>query len=203
MRSVHFLSVLSLAFAGLAGLLPFRIFGLNIDTAAWLFPVQVLVAGLVQFAISFNSQAEKFLPALASAVGGWIVGAVIWHVVFVLFGAALIENATYTASISALASSLTAVPLSSLTGYKVYESLSLLSRDHYSVREWQMLCQCAGVATGVYASAVVIPLDWDRQWQVWPCPCIIGAWGGCCLGNIIACCTAHRVDGSALGRKTA
>lgn len=35
---------------------------------------------------------------------------------------------------------------------------------------------------GTWLGATVIPLDWDRPWQVWPIPCVIGA----LLGYLIA-----------------
>lgn len=36
----------------------------------------------------------------------------------------------------------------------------------------------------VWASAFVIPLDWDRPWQVWPVCCTYGAAAGNVLGTI-------------------
>ncbi|GAB1868094.1 hypothetical protein CAJAP_09173 [Camponotus japonicus] len=35
---------------------------------------------------------------------------------------------------------------------------------------------------GTWLGAIVNPLDWDRPWQAWPIPCIIGA----LLGYLIA-----------------
>lgn len=37
---------------------------------------------------------------------------------------------------------------------------------------------------GGWAGAFLIPLDWDRPWQVWPITCTYGAIGGYLLGLI-------------------
>jgi hypothetical protein len=35
---------------------------------------------------------------------------------------------------------------------------------------------------GAWFGAFVIPLDWDRYWQRWPTPCVIGSTIGFLLG---------------------
>lgn len=37
---------------------------------------------------------------------------------------------------------------------------------------------------GAWLGAFVIPLDWDRSWQQWPIPCIIGSLSGFVFGHI-------------------
>jgi len=32
-----------------------------------------------------------------------------------------------------------------------------------------------GAIIGAWLGALVIPLDWDRPWQVWPVSCVYGA----------------------------
>lgn len=39
---------------------------------------------------------------------------------------------------------------------------------------------------GAWLGAFVIPLDWDRDWQVWPIPCSSGALCGHLVSNIIS-----------------
>lgn len=39
---------------------------------------------------------------------------------------------------------------------------------------------------GAWVGAFVIPLDWDRDWQVWPIPCSFGALCGHFVSNIIS-----------------
>ncbi|KAG5328207.1 PIGF protein, partial [Acromyrmex heyeri] len=38
---------------------------------------------------------------------------------------------------------------------------------------------------GTWLGAIVIPLDWDRPWQAWPIPCVIGALLGYLIGHFI------------------
>ena len=38
---------------------------------------------------------------------------------------------------------------------------------------------------GAWLGAFVIPLDWHRDWQLWPVPCVYGAIGGKSLGTLI------------------
>ncbi|EDV97570.1 uncharacterized protein C1450.15 [Drosophila grimshawi] len=44
-----------------------------------------------------------------------------------------------------------------------------------------------GGILGAWAGSVVAPLDWGRDWQVYPIPNVIGALLGSALGNIYAC----------------
>ncbi|XP_011190084.1 uncharacterized protein LOC105216986 [Zeugodacus cucurbitae] len=44
-----------------------------------------------------------------------------------------------------------------------------------------------GAILGAWAGSVVAPLDWDRDWQAYPIPNVVGALLGCALGNIYAC----------------
>ena len=44
-----------------------------------------------------------------------------------------------------------------------------------------------GSLVGAWVGALVIPLDWDRPWQVWPVSCTYGACGGYVLGCMVAC----------------
>jgi hypothetical protein len=41
-----------------------------------------------------------------------------------------------------------------------------------------------GCVLGAWAGAVPIALDWDRQWQAWPCTVVWGAVGGWVLGRV-------------------
>lgn len=38
------------------------------------------------------------------------------------------------------------------------------------------------VAIGCWISCIVIPLDWDRDWQAWPIPLVVGAYLGAFVG---------------------
>lgn len=38
------------------------------------------------------------------------------------------------------------------------------------------------IVVGAWSSCVVIPLDWDRDWQAWPIPVLVGAYIGSFFG---------------------
>jgi len=44
-----------------------------------------------------------------------------------------------------------------------------------------------GGVIGAWAGSMVAPLDWDREWQVYPIPNLVGAMLGSAMGNIYAC----------------
>lgn len=41
------------------------------------------------------------------------------------------------------------------------------------------------IVVGCWVSCVVIPLDWDRDWQAWPIPIVIGGYLGAFIGYSI------------------
>lgn len=40
--------------------------------------------------------------------------------------------------------------------------------------------------TGAWIGAIVLPLDWERDWQVWPISCIISTYVGHAVGVLAA-----------------
>ncbi|VDD76648.1 unnamed protein product [Mesocestoides corti] len=55
---------------------------------------------------------------------------------------------------------------------------SFLSTPH----EYFACCSFWGTLVGTWSSAFVLVLDWDRPWQAWPIPCVMGAVIGFSLG---------------------
>ena len=47
-------------------------------------------------------------------------------------------------------------------------------------------CNALYTVGGAWLGAVPLPLDWDRDWQVWPISCCLGAAGGHLLANLLA-----------------
>ncbi|KAK3266236.1 hypothetical protein CYMTET_25125, partial [Cymbomonas tetramitiformis] len=44
-----------------------------------------------------------------------------------------------------------------------------------------------GAILGAWLGAWVIPLDWDRPWQVWPNSCVMGAIYGYAVASVLSC----------------
>ncbi|PFX30720.1 phosphatidylinositol-glycan biosynthesis class F protein-like [Stylophora pistillata] len=113
--------------------------------------------------------------------------AAIFHVIAILFGASVTEQTEETFCWALLMSHLVILPACSLLG----AHLELFSRIFFS--SWsdgtpESYFQCSIIFTllGAWLGAFPIPLDWDRPWQVWPIPCVIGALIGYIVGLAIS-----------------
>ncbi|XP_043220564.1 glycosylphosphatidylinositol anchor biosynthesis protein 11-like [Amphibalanus amphitrite] len=62
---------------------------------------------------------------------------------------------------------------------------TLLDARPHCERGRQELWAAAGALLGAWLGAFVIPLDWDRDWQVWPVPCCAGAQLGSAAGRLL------------------
>jgi len=52
--------------------------------------------------------------------------------------------------------------------------------------DWKWLASMpAATLAGAWLGAVVIPLDWDRPWQIWPEPCCLGATGAAAVDALL------------------
>uniref|UniRef100_T1JFM6 Phosphatidylinositol-glycan biosynthesis class F protein n=1 Tax=Strigamia maritima TaxID=126957 RepID=T1JFM6_STRMM len=112
------------------------------------------------------------------------VGVVLYHVFTVLYGAPFVNSAMETFHFSLLITVLTVLPLCLNLG----SDLSIwhrvfLGSGRTSMLELYLQRICAMTVLGSWIGALVIPLDWDRPWQVWPIPCSIGALIGNALAN--------------------
>ncbi|CAG8506653.1 35474_t:CDS:2 [Gigaspora margarita] len=58
--------------------------------------------------------------------------------------------------------------------------------DPESIPEKLIYYTTVATVVGAWLGAIVIPLDWDRPWQVWPIPCVIGGFVGHIVGSIIS-----------------
>ncbi|XP_053688224.1 uncharacterized protein LOC128737577 [Sabethes cyaneus] len=94
-----------------------------------------------------------------------------------------IEQYEETAALAATLSVLTIFPIILFIGYS--ETLQLLFSETFELRtplsaSYLTLLKnnCIGVILGAWGASVVAPLDWDRPWQVYPLPNVVGAIGG-------------------------
>ena len=58
---------------------------------------------------------------------------------------------------------------------------------------------CLYTLAGAWLGAGPIPLDWDRDWQVWPISCCLGAVTGHVLGHVIVTCRVWPLMASVNG----
>lgn len=94
-----------------------------------------------------------------------------------------LEQYEETVSLAFVLTSLTIFPVIIFIGYS--ETLQLLFTESLELRTpiangYLNLLKnnCIGVILGAWGASVVAPLDWDRPWQVYPVPNMVGAIGG-------------------------
>lgn len=109
----------------------------------------------------------------------------VYYIIAVLFGAPIFSEQEETFMFSLLLTVLTILPLLLVLGpdltVTVLTSITAYEGDPLS----QIMIVCVRLTLfGAWLGAVVIPLDWDRPWQVWPIPCSLGA----ILGYIVSQC---------------
>lgn len=119
-----------------------------------------------------NSKVKDCIKSLATLV----ILLMIYYIVAILFGAPLFIEQEETFMFALVLTIITVLPLLFSLGpdltITVLTSVTTYERDALS----QIMINCLRMTLfGAWLGAVVIPLDWDRPWQVWPIPCSLGA----------------------------
>ncbi|XP_074104358.1 phosphatidylinositol glycan anchor biosynthesis class F [Cotesia typhae] len=110
---------------------------------------------------------------------------IVYYAAIVLFGAPLTTHHEETSMLALILTALTFVPPSLHLG--VDNALCLLTGAQVpsnNIIAQAMYRNIKCTLVGTWCGAIVIPLDWDRPWQEWPIPCVIGAF----VGYIVAHC---------------
>jgi phosphatidylinositol glycan class F len=119
------------------------------------------------------SKVADVIKGLPNFAGGVLLG----YVVFVFFGAPLIEKWELTLEFSFILVTWLYFPLilvihpASVLQELLYISSWKYENSTLSRAKWRFLF----VVFGAWLGAVVIPLDWDRPWQRWPTPCLVSS----------------------------
>lgn len=113
----------------------------------------------------------------------------VFIVVCILMGAPYHQNYEGTLALAVLLTSLTVLPICLFMGpsktvqYLFYDTFELTST--FDVWQLELLQYNAfGTLVGAWAGSVVAPLDWDRPWQAYPIPNVVGAVLGFSFANI-------------------
>lgn len=69
------------------------------------------------------------------------------------------------------------------TSYLAYPAVYSVFNCDFKVGLWKKYF--ISIIIGSWVSCFVIPLDWDRSWQAWPIPIIVGSYIGAFLGYSI------------------
>ncbi|CAI2162543.1 2208_t:CDS:2 [Funneliformis geosporum] len=109
------------------------------------------------------------------------------HLVSVLFGAPLFHNVQNTLMFAIYVSLLGIFPPAvAFKTHGPYWSRVFSDFNPETIPEKMVYYSTVGTIIGAWAGAIVIPLDWDRSWQVWPISCVISAYIGHVIGSILA-----------------
>ena len=104
----------------------------------------------------------------------------------VCFGAPIFSAWSETGTFCVLLTLLTAYPALLMLGPSPSSLSKVWSSHSDSPLPSSLLLTWVFSLLGAWLGAVPIPLDWDRDWQVWPIPCSIGAVAGHVLGTVLA-----------------
>ncbi|KAK7790866.1 hypothetical protein R5R35_010734 [Gryllus longicercus] len=111
-----------------------------------------------------------------------------WFVYFfiaILFGAEVFSKHEETFMLSAVLCALTVFPVCLNLGSNSVISLLFGIKMTGDILRESLFCSYRYTLLGTWLGAFVIPLDWDRPWQVWPIPCASGAMLGFIVGNMV------------------
>ncbi|XP_065224476.1 phosphatidylinositol-glycan biosynthesis class F protein [Planococcus citri] len=133
-----------------------------------------------------NSSLKNIDQYVLHFVSTHALGVAICYILAVLFGADFFDNIEGTFVFSCIMTTFVVVPLFFETGANCLLLLfSQQETNKFTEKITLNVSYC--VIAGAWVGAFVIPLDWDRPWQIWPTPCIIGALFGYIAGELISC----------------
>lgn len=111
-----------------------------------------------------------------------------YALICILMGASYHSGYEETLMLSALLTAFTIFPIGLFLGpsktlqYLFYDTFELschIEVAHLEIMQYNAI----GTLIGAWAGSVVAPLDWDRNWQVYPIPNIVGALIGFIFAN--------------------
>ena len=103
----------------------------------------------------------------------------ILYIVIVLFGAPFFSHQKETLTLAVLITVLTMTPATFILDtdnvISVFTDSPIFNEYISKVYIDFVQLNVKTVILGAWLGAFLIPLDWDRPWQVWPIPCVMGA----------------------------
>lgn len=131
---------------------------------------------------SKKSAAATPLKEAGGLLGISLLSMAFYGFICLILGAPL-EQYEETVSLAFTLTTLTVLPIGLFVGYS--DTLRLFFSEAFELRtplanSYLTLLKnnCIGVILGAWGASVVAPLDWDRPWQVYPVPNVVGAIGG-------------------------
>ncbi|KAI8975764.1 GPI biosynthesis protein Pig-F [Mycotypha africana] len=150
--------------------------------------VPVLFVGhviLIILANLFRGTINKAFKTVGCSILVTMAAVGILHLLIVLFGAPLIEKIPNTFLFSAYLSILTIMPCFESLTESVWIKV-FLQHSPTTTSEIYAYAQAICALSGAWIGAIVLPLDWDKEWQAWPISCVISTYVGHSVGVLAA-----------------
>ncbi|ORZ14112.1 GPI biosynthesis protein Pig-F [Absidia repens] len=156
-----------------------------IPTLATALPL-LLVGHVGLLAMSLLMRQNFRLSILFKALLCTILVTGVLHAIIVLFGASLLDKyystflfASFLAVVTVLPAFQCLAPTAGSIWVKIYlQHCPTTTNEIYAYT--QVICALLGSWIG----AIVLPLDWERQWQEWPISCVISTFLGHFVGVV-------------------
>ncbi|CAL8088513.1 unnamed protein product [Calicophoron daubneyi] len=123
------------------------------------------------------------MPGFFENVFTLLRSVVFYIFICVFLGAPLLEKHIETLSLAILLTCFTTVPLISIEECTTSRINSIYFSPNQP-HEWFLAFLGYGSLFGAWASAGLLILDWNRPWQAWPYPCMMGAVCGAVIGTL-------------------
>lgn len=151
-----------------------------------LHPMMIIDEGLDTHGRS-NFQVDRMIKTVCGALIAFGFLWLIVHVIAVLFGAHFIQDFGKTTLWAAMVSSMIVTPGICILGPKARKWIALFNFKNFDSTSRRRFYYCVICTTiGCWLCPIVIPLDWDRPWQAWPIPGVVGALLGYCAGLLVS-----------------
>lgn len=123
-------------------------------------------------------QRIRVAGSVVTAVVSVGLSIVFFHVLAVLFGAPLFEDSQQTLWFGVHMTMVTILPLILSGGHTSIGALQKTIVDQKFCEvplDWIQRWGSRGALFGAWLGAIALVLDWDRPWQRWPTPCVVGS----------------------------
>ncbi|KAL1929564.1 hypothetical protein VTP01DRAFT_1702 [Rhizomucor pusillus] len=162
-----------------------------LETLATAIPI-LLVGHIVLLVFSLlvmkRCSLRQTLISLGYALLFTVVSSAVLHGFIVLFGASLLDKFNHTLAFATYLAILTVVPCFTVLAPAEPAIWSKVFLQHSPNTATEIFAYSQAICTlsGAWIGAIVLPLDWERDWQVWPISCIISTYLGNAVGVIAA-----------------
>uniref|UniRef100_A0A1E1XLS6 Putative ethanolamine-p-transferase gpi11/pig-f n=1 Tax=Amblyomma sculptum TaxID=1581419 RepID=A0A1E1XLS6_AMBSC len=144
---------------------------------------------------NYSGHRGKIGGPLIASITSVVLSILFFHILAVLFGAPLFEDSHQTLWFGVHMTVVTILPLILAGGHT---SLGALQRTIVDQKfcevplDWIQRWGSRAALLGAWLGAIALVLDWDRPWQQWPTPCIVGSLLLRGPGLVVASCILAR-----------